>query len=209
MSDTRVFPLGHILGPVHAGDDRTPSYHRVRIGADVLNLSPDLAQVWHLAHGPAGPPGPGPDRAWTRADLVAAVRAQDTGDTDEAAAAVADLIGTGAIAEVGPGALEPVRFAEGHRFHPLLLGLGATADRPDRFHIGLIGEPVATVDALTFDLWQWAPRVANLRELAELQATTAPMLGDDIDDGLDYLLWRLQVLLAHGAGHLDVTPPKA
>ena len=208
MTDAWVFPLGHLLGPFHPGEDEPVEFHRVRIGADVLDLSPRIAQVWYLAHGLGGI-GPGSDRRWTRSALVDAVRAQGDADAadEDAADAVTELIGTGALVEVGTGAMGPARFARGHRFQPLLMGLGSTVDRPDLFHIGLVGEPIATVDALTFDLWQWAPRVADLRELVEVQAATAPVLGDEVDDRLDYLLWRLHVLLTHGCGYLDVTAP--
>jgi hypothetical protein len=196
MTDAWVFPLGHLLGAFHPGRDEPLEYHRIRIGADVLTLSSDLALVWNLAHGVPG--GVLPGQAWTRAMLTEVVGARGGED------AVAGLLDTGALVEVGPGALDATTFARGHRLHPLLVGLGVTPERPDLYRIGTLDQPVATVDELTFDMWQWAPTVGDLWELCEVQAATARVLGDEPDEGLRNLLWRLHVLLSNGCGYLDI-----
>lgn len=204
MTDAWVFPLGHSLGVFHPGRGGEPGYHRVRVGADVVNLSAGLARVWALAHGLPGALLPGSGQKWTRTALAGAVRALDeaSGEADEGVAALVD---TGALVEVA----DPETFVRRHRLQPLLMGLGVTAEEPDRYRIGLLDQPVATVDDVTFDLWEWSPRVADLLALSQVQELAAQLLGDDPDDALNRLFERLHVLLSYGCGYLDLAAAPA
>ena len=207
MTDTWVFPVGHYLGPFHPGPGAPAESHRVRVGDEVVKLATDTEfLVWGLAHGLPGAAPPGSDRIWTR-DALAGIAAQRAGT--DLTGTFADLLAVGALTEVGPGGVDPAIFARTHRLQPLLSGLGAGPGRPDLHRIGVFGEePVAMVDVRVFDLWQWAPRVGSLAELNDLQAVTAPLLGD-ADDGVPGLLHRVHVLLASGCAYLDVAPPGA
>lgn len=184
-----VFPVGHYLGPFFPGPGEPMRCHRVRIGAEITSLLTDEEfAVWSLAHGVPGLPGGQP---WARAAIVALVRERGGGDVTET---LAELVAAGALAEVG----DPAEFARAHRFNPLLLGLGASADRPGTIHIGLIGCPRATVDPATFELWQWAPLHASIWDLYDTLATT------DGTVRVDDVLAGLHTLLTNGCGYLDL-----
>jgi hypothetical protein len=205
MSDW-IFPVGHYLGPFVPGRDVPAESHRIRVGDELVKLVTETEfMAWGLAHGlpdavsSGGAPVSG--RVWTRAVMAAIAGGRGTTDLPDA---VDGLLALGALVEVGPDAVDPAAFARNHRLRPLLAGLGTTAARPDRYRIGVFGEePVAVVDAQVFDLWQWAPRVDTLWDLSELQADTAPLLGDDAD-GVPGLLHRVHTLVANGCGYLDV-----
>jgi hypothetical protein len=206
MTDaTWIFPVGHYLGPFFPGRGEALECHRVRIGTEIAKLFTDIEfLVWGLAHGlPGGPRPADSDGIWTRAALTAAGAERGDATGADVADAVAGLLAAGVLVEVGPGGVDPEIFAHGHRLQPLLSGLGVSPARPDTFHIGLFGEQVtAAVDQLMFDMWQWAPRVASLWALHQMQAETAHVLGDSVG-GVDGLLRRLHLLLANSCGYLD------
>jgi hypothetical protein len=193
-----VFPVGHYLGPFFPGQGAELDGHRVRLGHEIVSLlSATEFAVWALAH---GLPGSVRTARWTRGSVEAAVREQagaDSGGT------VADLLRDGVLVEVGTGATDPVVFARRYRFRALLAGLGASHERPDRFHIGLTGQPLATVDGPAFEFWEWAPLHATVWDAWQAAAAVETALGGAepvVDEALD----RLQVLLAAGCGYLDL-----
>ena len=190
MSDGWVFPVGHYLGPFFPGPGEPLHSHRVRVGGEITHLfTDDEFAVWSLAHGLPGRPLGVP---WTRAAIAATIREQGRDMSD----VLADLLTDGPLLEVADGR----EFAHRYRFQALLLGLGASAERPDLFHIGLTGRPLATVDQLAFELWQWAPLRASVWDACVVFAGVA---GAPPDDLLDPVLARLHVLLANGCGYLD------
>jgi hypothetical protein len=159
-----------------------------------------------LAHGLPGLSDRRPGTRWTRHAIADAVRERGGADVS---GVVAELVRDGALIEVAAGPADTAGFSRAHRFRALLLGLGAAEERPDQFHIGLTGRPLATVDELAFDFWQWAPLHDSVWEACQALAGverassgTAPT----IEQMLDLLLERLHILLANGCGYLDVVP---
>src|SRR5690349_3582172 len=202
MAERWLFPLGHYLGPFFPGPGADLDGHRVRVGHEVVTLFSDTEfAVWGLAHGLPGSAPSGAARL-TRHTVEAAVREQTGADSG---AAIDELLREGVLVEVGDGAADPVEFGRRYRFRSLLVGLGASREQPDRFHIGLTGRPLATVDGLAFEFWEWAPLHPTLWAAWQAAAAVETALGGSepvVDGALD----RLQVLLAAGCGYLDVAP---
>jgi hypothetical protein len=198
VAERWLFPLGHYLGPFFPGPGADLDGHRVRVGHEVVTLYGDTEfTVWALAHGLPGSSGDGP---WTKESVETAVREQTGAD---AGSAVDELLRAGVLVEVGDGAADPIEFGRRHRFRSLLVGLGASREQPDRFHIGLTGRPLATVDGRAFEFWEWAPLHPTLWAAWQAAAAVETALGGTepvVDGALD----RLQVLLAAGCGYLDV-----
>jgi hypothetical protein len=206
-----LFPIGHYLGPFHRGRDAPVAHHQLRIGREPVHLqTEDELAAWLLAHGQPGAPA---DRPWTRQAVEAA--ALEQGGADRAAGvagAIAELLEDGALAEVPDTAAVPdpvaVGFATGHRFCPLLVGLGADQRQPDQLIIGLTGNPVVAVDELGFQVWEWGPLYANLWEACRAFADVDSRLAGTASSQegmLAEVLRRVHRLLAHGAGYLDLT----
>jgi hypothetical protein len=202
--DAWVFPIGHYLGPFFPGQGAPMDSHRIRVGQSLTQLfAEEEFAVWAFAHGLPDRTGP-----WTRQEIEAAV--QESGDTGTAAGVIDDLIESGALAEVTAGTAAAVAFARSHRFEALLCGLGESDEQPDAFHLGLIGQPLATVDELAFDIWQWAPLRASVWATCEALATVdAIMSGGQADPEamLAPVLRRIHTLLSHGAAYLDLAVP--
>jgi hypothetical protein len=202
MAEPWVFPVGHYLGPFFPGRGAELDGHRVRLGHEIVSLSsPTEFPVWALAH---GLPGTIRTARWTRRSVEAAVRDRTGAGCD---GVVADLLRDGVLVEVGAGATDPVVFARRYRFRALLVGLGASRERPELFHIGLTGRPLATVDSLAFEFWEWAPLHATVWDAWQAAAAVETTLGGAepvVDEALD----RLQVLLAAGCGYLDLAPQR-
>jgi hypothetical protein len=198
MAEPWLFPVGHYLGPFFPGQGADLDGHRVRLGHEIVSLfSATEFSVWALAHGlPGSPRG----ARWTRRSVETAVHDQ-TGSGS--GGVVAGLLRDGVLVEVGTGATDPVVFARRYRFRALLVGLGASREQPDTFHIGLTGRPLATVDDLAFEFWEWAPLHASVWDAWQAAAAVETMLGG-ADPVVDEALDRLQVLLASGCGYLDL-----
>lgn len=198
MAEPWVFPVGHYLGPFFPGRGADLDGHRVRVGNEVVTLFTETEfAVWALAH---GLPGSAEPVRWTRRSIEDAVRRQNGA---EAGGVVADLLRDGVLVEVGAGATDPVAFARRYRFRALLVGLGVSPERPDGFHIGLTGQPLATVDGQAFEFWEWAPLHVTVWDAWQAMATVETALGGAepvVDEALD----RLQVLLRSGCGYLDL-----
>ncbi|MER7274615.1 hypothetical protein ABT369_09180 [Dactylosporangium sp. NPDC000244] len=193
-----VFPVGHYLGTFFPAAGAPLQAHRVRVGRSVTSLYSDQEfAVWALAHGLAGPAD---ERPWTCQRLAAAAREQSGADVTRI---VAELLEERVLVEAAPELL----FARTHRFQALLSGLGTDPRRPDSFQLGLAGQPLAAVDELAFEIWQWAPRQPTIWATCELLATAdgvAVGRPADPDAMLAPVLDRLHTLLSAGAGYLDV-----
>jgi hypothetical protein len=200
MTEPWVFPVGHYLGPFFPGQGADVDGHRVRLGHELVSLnSPTEFPAWALAH---GLPGSTRTARWTRRSVEAAVREQTGADSG---GVVADLLRDGVLVEVGDGATDPAVFARRYRFRALLVGLGASRERPELFHIGLTGQPLATVDGRAFEFWEWAPLHTTVWDAWQAAGAVETALGGTapvVDEALD----RLQVLLAAGCGYLDLAP---
>ena len=199
MAEPWVFPVGHYLGPFFPGRDAAPGGHRVRVGHEVVTLFTETEfAVWALAH---GLPGAAEPARWTRRSIENAVRERNGA---EAGGVVADLLRDGVLVEVGAGATDPEVFGRRYRFRGLLVGLGASRERPGTFHIGLTGRPpLATVDGPAFEFWEWAPLHATVWDAWQAMAAVETTLGGAepvVDEALD----RLQALLTSGCGYLDL-----
>ncbi|GAA3396953.1 hypothetical protein [Cryptosporangium minutisporangium] len=164
-----VLPIGQCLGA--AWDPHAGARQRVRLGTQVFALDDVRFAVWALAHG-------APDRpsGTTRESLFAL--AADLG-LPAPESAFAALSADGLLADVAPANESGVAFAARHRLVPLMLGLGNTAEEPDRYRIGLPGRPIVAVDAATYGLFAWAhletDLVAACRAAADRAAAGLPI----------------------------------
>lgn len=188
-----VFPVGHYMGERHP-----ERHHVVRLGLTHRKLTPDEFGVWVLAHG-TEEIGRG---AWT---VGALLDLAESAELPGARDAVAELTASGLLAVVDGGGAR--RFAEGHRMHPLLVGIGNTDDEPDRYQLGFPGlPPVAVVDASAYELWQWGHLAPSLWHSCEVREKVAAGLGEPVPaaDLVDDTLGDLRVLLANSCAYLDV-----
>lgn len=67
-----------------------------------------------------------------------------------------ELIRSGLAVELTPGEDSAVRFAQTHRIHSRMLGLGNTSERPWEYSIGLFDLPVIGVTRIIYNLWGWS-----------------------------------------------------
>jgi hypothetical protein len=204
IADGLVLPLGHYVGRFHPEAFAPASYHKVRLGREVLRLTDDTFAVWALSHGLRDRIGAG---GWTRHTLLDAARGMP--DPEK----LLDwLIGDGLVAEVVPGSREAIHFAGRYRIQPLMTGLGNTAAEPLRFSIGILGQPPAvTVDAIGYELWQWGRLDRDLWQVAQrlvaVQDRVSPGRQPRPEEMLTGILERLPLLLAHNAAYLDPAEP--
>ncbi|HEY0448950.1 hypothetical protein [Actinophytocola sp.] len=185
-----VFPVGHYMGerPAHG-------QHVVRVGLEHRLLSADEFGVWVLAHGTAE----NGRRAWAVSDVLAL--AADS-SLPGGPAAVDRLVALGALVVAD----EPRRFAESYRLRPLLVGLGNSPSEPDRYRVGFPGlPPVAELDAMAYELWQWGHLAPSLWHTCEVREKVAAGLGAPVSvvDLLDGLLGDVRELLLNSCAYLD------
>lgn len=196
MTEFQVFPIGHYLGKSDGGK------HTVRVGQTYHELTEQQFRLWMLAHGPV----PNYRYWWTGQDVL--TRAAESGPVSDRET-LDDLIRMGVLALVD----DARRFTEHYRMHPLLIGLGHTADSLDWFTIGLPGRPVAEVKGRVFELWLRAelqpnlwdscqrpsPETAGQDEPAEADAASA-----EFTELVDELLGDVRELLASHCAYLDL-----
>jgi hypothetical protein len=185
-----VFPVGHYVG------ERYPDgHHVVRVGLEHVKLTQEEFGVWVLAHG-TNEIGKG---AWTVADVLELAGSVGISGAEPIAGWLVDA---GALTLVD----DPVQFSERFRSHSLLVGLGNSAEEPDRYRIGLPGlPPVAVLDSMSFELWQWGPLAPSLWHTCELRAKVNAGLGEPVAaiDLVGDLLGDLRVLLVNSCAYLD------
>jgi hypothetical protein len=118
------------------------------------------------------------------------------------------LVSRGLLAELEPG--NAMRFAETHRLIPLALGLGNTEAEPWMFSVGLLYQPVVSMTAPLFDLWQWAHLSPDLWWACKESAAVAERAGVDDPEQTDAarvlagLLGSLRQLLVARIACLDL-----
>ena len=162
-----VYPIGYLAGQFGTAPD--DQVHAIRRGWDIVTLDNALDfELWATAHGSLTHDWSTSwtlervaenlrasisDRnAWTAGIIPSAQEVSGQAVED----AFARLTDRGLIALVGSSSDERVRFAQAHRFDPLLIGLGNTAARPDLAIIGLRDQPVMQVPESQIDFWQMA-----------------------------------------------------
>src|SRR5882757_9752707 len=188
-----LFPVGHYVG---IDSDAEAQRHLVRVGWHVLRLDDEHFAGWTLAHGvPGDDPAP-----WTRAGVDAVARAAGIRAPE---VIMDDLLAEDLVIDLTPGPADAISFARTCRLRSLLIGLGADPDRPGDFGIGLVASvPVVRVDALGYELWQWGHLCDSLWHACAVLAEASDEL-PDAEAALTRSLPVLQVLIAHGAIHLD------
>lgn len=190
-----VFPVGHYMGERHP-----ERHHIVRLGLTHRTLTADEFGVWVLAHGTTEV-GTG---AWPVGELLDLATDAELPDAPDA---VARLVEAGLLALVDAEAGGTRRFAESHRMHPLLVGIGNTDDEPDRYQLGFPGlPPVAVVDTSAYELWQWGHLAPTLWHTCEVREKVAAGLGEPVAaaDLVADTLGDLRVLLANSCAYLDI-----
>jgi hypothetical protein len=188
-----MLPVGHYTGAEHP-----PGYRTVRIGRTRVSFPDDGPfLVWAAAHRPPG------DLAapWGRAEIAAASRVADPDPL------IDRLQRDGLLVEVS----DPEAFARAHKAVPILIALGNTAEEPDRYGIGLFGlDPVITVPARVFEVWQWGTVGTSLWTVCEAFATASTRVtGTPVTPGevLTGFVAALPALVGSNALYLDVVEP--
>ncbi len=94
-----------------------------------------------------------------------------------------DLLARGLLASTA----DPVAFAAAHRLLPLALGLGNTPEEPWLFSAGALYQPVVSMTAPLYDLWQWAHLSPDLwsacREAAAVAVAAGAADAEQTDPG--------------------------
>jgi hypothetical protein len=185
-----MLPVGHYTGSEHP-----PGHRTIRVGRTRVSFpDDDPFLVWAAAHRPPG------DLAapWCRAEIAAASKVADPDPL------IDGLLRDGLLVEVS----DPEQFARAHKAVPILIALGNTPAEPDRFGIGLFGlDPVITVPARVFEVWQWGTVGANLWAVCEAfaiattRATGTPVTADEVLAGF---VAALPALVGSNALYLDV-----
>ncbi len=152
-----VVPIGHLLGPLYLEKGpEFPSSFDIRMGDDVMSLSPPSYEVWAAAH---GDPKTIAQQPPSKESVLAAVAELGVPD---AARRYAEMLTSGVLVEVRRSEIARRAFAEKHRAIPLALGLGNSADKPEQLLIGMAGEPRVSVSAGVYSLWMFAHRAPTL-----------------------------------------------
>ena len=197
-STVTVFPIGHYMGERHP-----EQHHVVRVGLAHQTLTPDEFGVWVLSH---GTDEIGRD-AWT---LGAVFDLAESAGITGAPELVPTMVAAGLLDTVAKGPRGPAdarRFAETHRMHPMLIGLGNTDAEPDRYQVGFPGQPpVAVLDEAQYELWQWGQLAPSLWHTCEVREKVAAGLGEPAvaADLVGDLLGDLRGLLANSCAYLDL-----
>lgn len=195
-----IFPVGHYLGAVHGAP---VTYHRIRVGERSVRLdTTDQVTIWALSHGVPELAGDGP---WTRARVERLAR---DGGIVNPAGVIDRLLADGLLAEVTLGTPAAAEFARRHRLRPLMIGMGNTAEDPQRFRIGYADQPAIEVSRTLYELWQWGHLFdlwQTCKLFAEVDRDTATPGGPAATAGqlLTGFLPELHLLLSHTAAYLD------
>ncbi|KQS73727.1 hypothetical protein [Modestobacter sp. Leaf380] len=171
MSAPLLFPVGHLLGASYPRAGSPEHVVQVRVGPELVDLDDTSFSLWALAH---GLPGHGPEDPWTREAVEQAAQAQ--GLTD-AAALLDALLTDRLLVEVAVEPAPAVAFAEQHRLLPLVEGLGNDPDAPQLWSVGPPGQPLVTVTAAAFDLFEWAHMDTDLWAACQAAARSARGVG--------------------------------
>lgn len=200
---TRLFPIGHCIGPYYDPSTATDPFFQVRIGPDVIRLSSEQFAIWGLAH---GAPDRAPDEPWDRHRVVTAA---DSAGVTDGHRVVDELLLHGALVEVSADTDSTLDFARRHRMLPLMVGLGNTAHEPRLYAAGLVGKPIVVMSSMIYDLFGWAHMDADLWSACQRASETALRVGVADITGthplrlLQTLLDILHTLLSPNVVYLD------
>jgi hypothetical protein len=153
------------------------------------------------------PAWPGSRGPWSRRQVVAHA---ETAGLRDPARILAGLVADGLVVETLPETEHSVEFAEAYRLVPLMLGLGNTAEEPDRHGIGFFGQTALTVRGPHYSVWEWSHLDGNLWAGCRAYADTAIQAGITDPEQtipervLTDILGILQALLASGTAYLDL-----
>lgn len=197
-----VLPVGQFFGQTHGPPGSGARQSQVRLGPDLVALNQGELAAWAGAHGDPNEPGRPVSRDALESLLIRA-------GIPSPLLTVAGLLECGVLAEVADTADARREFALGHRFVPLLLGLGNTATEPWYYAVGTMGNPMVKLTSQLYDIWQWAHLDPNL--WVALRGATATARGVGITDPaqtepdllLSDLLSATHSLLAVHAGYFD------
>jgi hypothetical protein len=177
-----VFPIGHYMGERHPED-----LHYVRVGLQHQTMTADEFGVWVLSHEDSP--------QWSIQDVLSlAAKA----NLPNAKSSTNRLLAVGLLVSV----TDKVAFAQSYRLQPLRTGIGNSREAPDRYEIGVPGQDPATVEAGSYELWQWSALAPTLWHTCEIRAKVAdpPTSPTDV---VDEVLADLRPLLANSCGYLD------
>ncbi len=193
-----VLPAGHVLGPFFTDEHaEMPESVDIRLGDELSSIPAAAYAVWAAAHGE-----PGANGGMTRATTLAAAAQL----VDEPDRWFDQLTAQGLLVELAHTPQARQRFARSHRVLPLALGLGNSAEHPDRFIVGMVGSPAVTLPASAFLVWMFGHRYPSLWQTCEnVVSTTQLMIGSEVDPAavLADVVALLPPLLAHGCACLD------
>lgn len=201
-----VLPIGQRLGALYHSDDPDDRVERLRVGTEVVRLSPELFSVWELAH---GDPETILENRWTVEKLTEVASA----GVDDVPSALAQLVDQRVAVVVADNLDAYLTFGRGHRIVPTMMGLGNSSADPGTFGIGLLNTPLVTVNALFYDLYEWAHLDGDLWTACQNSAALNRRLGitDPVAVDADLLLGKLvdqmHGYLAPGAAYLDERRP--
>ncbi|MGI8647183.1 MAG: hypothetical protein ACR2JX_02995 [Mycobacteriales bacterium] len=193
-----VLPVGHVLGPFFTDEHaEIPESVDIRLGEELISIPSGAYAVWAAAHGE-----PGVDSGMPRAATIAAAAQL----VDEPDRWFDQLTARSLLVELPDTPQARQRFARSHRVLPLALGLGNSAEHPDRFIVGMVGAPAVTLPASAFLAWMFGHRYPSLWQTCEnVVNTTQLMIGAEVDPAavLADVITLLSPLLVHGCACLD------
>jgi hypothetical protein len=179
-----VFPIGHYMGERHP-----EGLHYVRVGLQHQTMTANEFGVWVLSHENSP--------QWSIADVLSLAAKANLPDAESSAER---LLSVGLLVK----AIDKVAFTQSYRLEPLQTGIGNSQTDPDKYEIGIPGQEPATVDAGSYELWQWSALAPTLWHTCEIRAKVAepPVPPTDM---VDEVLTDLRPLLANSCGYLDQT----
>ncbi|MGH3095091.1 MAG: hypothetical protein ACRDMV_03725 [Streptosporangiales bacterium] len=205
-----IVPVGLNMGQDFAAEDPTDhpaAYWQVHFGTQSADLTTDEVKAWGAAF---LDPAKHANHEVNRESLESRLRESNDGLADPSPV-VSQLLDRGLLAEFDPvdGPLEDL-FSRLQLF-PLVQGLGNTPENPERYQIGIAGEPVVEVPANVYAIWSYSLTGRSLwhacSDLAEgVDADLAEgeePLGLTADNVAREVGAALPVLVASGCGFLD------
>lgn len=193
-----VLPVGHVLGSFFTDEHaEIPESVDIRLGDELSSIPSAAYAVWAMAHGE-----PGTSSGMTRATTLAAAAQL----VDEPDRWFDQLTARSLLVELPDTPQARRRFARSHRMLPLALGLGNSAEHPDRFTVGMVSFPAITLPASAFLVWMFGHHYPSLWQTCEnVVSTTQLMIGTEVDPAavLADVVALLPPLLAYGCACLD------
>lgn len=205
-----IVPVGLTMGQDFA--ESTPEYWQLHLGDELVQLDTEEVVAWQAAFtDPQEYDAGGIDRA----GLAARVLELDH-EVADPARVVSRLSHRGLLIELDPvdGPLEEA--FRGLQLFPLARGMGNTVGNPDRYRIGLAGEPLVEVGPNVYAIWSYALTEPSLWNAC---AGLAAGLDEDLEPGerpydlnagdiAADVAAALPMLVASGCAFLDPVAPR-